>query len=80
MPRKIQSWEELVGLESEEYKLEINVEGRYGNILLKSDMDQARGHDFRFYLSTHTFYPSHCKTMTETLQGFGFDVELVADE
>jgi hypothetical protein len=79
MPRKIKSWEELVGLESKKYKLEIEVESGYGWILPKSEEEQTRGSDHCVYLSTHTFYPSHCKTMTEILQKYGFDVELVED-
>ena len=81
MPRKIKSWEELVGLESEKYKLEIELKngGGCGWILPKVEAEQTRGSDYCVYLSTHTFYPGHCKCVTETLQRFGFDVELVPD-
>ena len=81
MPKKIKSWEEMVGLESENYKLEVKLLGEGGgcaHIVRKG----ATGGDENFflYLSTHTFYPSHYKWATQMLQKLGFDVELVPDE
>ena len=79
MPKKIKSWEELVGLESENYKLEVKLGygGGCANIVPKIITEENK--NFYLYLSTHTFYPSHYKWATETLQKFGFDVELVPD-
>ena len=79
MPRKIKSWEELVGLESEKYKLEIDVEGECGWILPKPEIEQTQSSSYRVYLTTHTFYPKHYKWATEILQKHGFDVELLPD-
>jgi len=81
MPKKISTWEELVGLENEKYKLEIELKygGGCGWIVPKVDTEQTRGSEHHVYLSTHTFYPSQYKMSTEILQKFGFDVELVPD-
>ena len=75
-PKKISSWQELVGLESENYKLAIDLE--YGCGWIKPKVENEEFHD-HIYLTTHTFYPSHYKWATETLQKYGFDVELVPD-
>ena len=77
MPRKMKTWEELVDLESQDYKLEIDLEYGCGWIMPKVKTKENR--EYRVYLSTHTFYPSHYKWATETLQKYGFDVELVPD-
>ena len=84
MPKQIKSWEELVGLESENYKLEVTLLPYGGGcawIEPKVETGETmRSSEHHVYLSTHTFYPSHYKWATETLQKFGFDVELIADE
>ena len=84
MPKKIKSWEELVGLESENHKLEVELIGRGGGcawIVPKVETEQTRKDYFKhhWYLSTHTFYPSTVKDSTAKLQEFGFDVELIDD-
>lgn len=70
MPRLIKTWEELVGLESDGYYLEINLHNCNGHIRSKSDSD------FYAYLSTHTFYGSEYQHSTVRLQEYGFDVQL----
>lgn len=81
MPEKIKSWEELVDLESKDYRLEIDLEYGCGWIRPKVETGETQQDYFKYhvYLSTHTFYPIHYKWATETLQKFGFDVELVPD-
>ena len=84
MPKKIESWQELAGLESEKYKVQVRLFG-YGGcafILPKVETEETTKEysKHHFYLSTHTFYPSTCKASTEILQKCGFDVELVAYE
>lgn len=66
----IKSWEELIGLESEEYYLDIDLDGCCGYIRSKSD------DDYYEYLSTHTFYGSQYEYATATLQSKGFDIQL----
>ena len=79
MPKQIRTWKELVGLESENYKLEVELIGEYdGCAWIEPKAENEEFHD-HIYLSTHTFYPSHCKGATETLQKHGLDVELVPD-
>ena len=75
MPKFIKDWKDLVGLESEHYKLEINVDGGNGWIVPKDETDEEFFEN-SYYLSTHTFYGRNYKRSTEVLQRFGFDVEL----
>ena len=80
MSKLIKHWEELVGLESEKY--EIIVERKYGScgawIVPKVETKETEENywEHHIYLSTHTFYGSTYKWSTETLQKFGFDVEI----
>jgi len=83
MLKQIKSWEELVGLESENYKLEVELLPENGGcawIRPKVETEENSGSEHNVYLSTHTFYESHYQWATETLQKFGFDVELIKDE
>ncbi len=70
MPKLIKTWEELVGLESDEYYLKIDVDMCYGNICRKSD------DEYMEYLSTHTFYGRNYQDSSVLLQEYGFDVQL----
>ena len=81
MPRKIKSWEELVGLESEKYKLEIDLEYGCGYIVPKAETKETEKNYYanHVYLSTHTFYPKNYEWSTKILQEYGFDVELIKD-
>jgi hypothetical protein len=78
MPKFIKDWKDLVGLESEHYKLEIDVDMGCGWVLPKVENKETEDdyYEHHMYLSTHTFYGSHYKWSTEKLQSFGFDVEL----
>lgn len=78
MSKIIKGWEDLVGLESENYKLEIDL--KYGNgwirpKVITEETEMNYLHHNR-YLSTHTFYESKYLESTEMLQEFGFDVVL----
>ena len=82
MLKQIRTWEELVGLESEDYKLEVTLMPYGGGsawIKPKVETEENRGSGHRVYLSTHTFYESHYQLATKILQKFGFDVELVKE-
>lgn len=70
MTKLIKTWEELVGLESDEYYLEIDMDMYNGNIRRKSDGEYME------YLSTHTFYGMNYRYSTALLQEYGFDVQL----
>ncbi len=78
MAKFIKNWEDLVGLESENYKLEIDVFIGCGWIVPKVETKETDDNYFEhhFYLSTHTFYGMKYKYSTEILQKYGFDVEL----
>ena len=71
MAKLIESWKDLVGLESDEYYLEIDLERCNGHIARKSD------HEYMEYLSTHTFYGKKSyQENTVLLQEYGFDIQL----
>ena len=73
MAKVINTWEELVGLESDNYYLKINTERCNGWIKPK-DKDGSG-----YYLTTHSFYEDKRKSTTLLLQKCGFDVELSDD-
>lgn len=70
MAKLIKSWDELVGLESNEYYLDIDEDRCSGWIRRKSDDDSVE------YLSTHTFYGRTYQYSTALLQEYGFDIQL----
>lgn len=78
MAKFIKDWNDLVGLESEDYKLEINVNSGCGWIVPKVETKETEDNYFEhhYYLSTHTFYGLKYRHSTAVLQHFGFDVEL----
>jgi hypothetical protein len=85
MPKLIRTWKELVGLESENYKLEIELmkyDGGCGFIVPKVETEETKENysEHHVYLSTRIFYRNHYKIATELLQKYGFDIELVEDE
>ena len=78
MPKLIRNWNELVGLESENYRLEIDTKMGNGWIRPKVETEETeREHcKHNVYLSTHSFYGSSCQGYTRILQEYGFDVVL----
>lgn len=78
MPKLIKSWEDLVGLESEKYKIEVELNNGCGHIVPKVETEETKENywEHHEYLSTHTFYGSMYKYSTQILQKFGFDVEI----
>lgn len=86
MPKLIKDWNDLVDLESENYKIELDyfeddvdhTDPHSGwikpKVETKETEDNYYGH--HYYLSTHTFYGSQYQESTEVLQKFGFDVEI----
>lgn len=71
-PQLIQNWNDLVGLESTNYRLDINVDMGYGHIVPKDESSD----EYCPYLSTHAFYASSYKTYEAILQKYGFNVKL----
>ena len=71
MSKLIKNWEELDGLESENYVIRVK-DGCSAWIEPKVETEETN----RMYLNTHTFYGSHYRGSTKLLQKFGFDVEL----
>lgn len=78
MAKLIKSWEELVGLESDDYYLDINVKNCNGHIRPKEHIEVTDENYFEHtrYLSTHTFYCHNYQRSTIELQEHGFDVQL----
>ena len=68
----IKDWNDLIGLESDNYKLEINTDMGCGHIIPKDDCSD----EYCPYLSTHTFYASSYKYYENILQKYGFDIKL----
>jgi len=73
MKKLISRWEDLVGLESKDYYLDIELDNGCGHIVPKV---QTEDNWFHPYLSTHTFYGLNYKDSTILLQEHGFDVQL----
>ncbi len=69
--KRIKDWNDLVGMENENYKIEVDLRYGSGWIRPKNNKDE-----FGYYLSTHTFYEMNYKHSTKVLQNYGFDVEL----
>lgn len=78
MAKLIETWEGLVGLESEDYYLDIDVKMCNGHIRPKEHVNVTDENYFEHtrYLSTHTFYGHDYKRSTIELQEHGFDVQL----
>lgn len=78
MARLIKTWEELNGIESEKYKVVVDLDMCSGYIEPKEETEETEEnyYDHHVYLSTHTFYGSQYKYSTSILQQFGFDVEI----
>lgn len=78
MSKLISTWDELDGLESEKYKVEVDKYFCNGWIVPKVETEETEENyfDHHVYLSTHTFYGTQYEYSTEVLQKFGFDVEI----
>lgn len=80
MPRLIKTWDELDGLESENYKIKLdNNNNKCSGWIIPKDeskFPEEEYWDHHEYLSTHTFYGEMHQISTKTLQHFGFDVEI----
>lgn len=76
MTKLIRNWDELKGLESNDYYIEVDEYA--GWIKAKSHIKVTSDNyfDHNQYLSTHTFYGKHYKMYTKLLQKYGFDVQL----
>ena len=85
MPKLITNWKELIGLESENYKLKVELM-KYDMgcawIIPKNEVEEGRikSDEEHIYLSTRTFYKDQYKIATNILQKHGFDVELVEEK
>lgn len=70
MPKLIKNWSDLVGLENDKYKLEIDLTNGCGWIRSKKPEYRDR------YLTNHIFYVANYRGYSELLQSCGFDIEL----
>lgn len=70
MQKLIKNWNELCGLENENFRLEIDTDMGCGYIISKATNQRVA------YLSTHTFYGMKYKASTHLFQSFGFDIEI----
>lgn len=75
MAKLIKTWEELDGLESENYIIRVKNDCCAWIRPKVETEDKILGKNCA-YLNTHTFYGSQYKWSTELLQKFGFDVEI----
>lgn len=85
MSQLIRNWEELSKIhnESNTHILKVDIEDCCAWLIAKYPKPYNINGDFieqanhlDHYLSTHTFYGSHCKCSTELLKVCGFDVEI----
>ena len=81
MAQLIKNWDELDGLESENYRIIVeDLSGIKcsGWIRPKIETEETIENycDHNIYLSTHTFYGHDYEYYTKVLQSFGFDVIL----
>ena len=77
MPKLIKTWEELNGLETEDYKIRVcNNCCAWIEPKVETEETETKFFEHHTYLSTHTFYGLFYKDSTRTLQRFGFDVEI----
>lgn len=74
MPKLIKDWNDLVGLESETHRLEIDVKTGNGWAYAKEYVSDDEYFLKNHYLSTHTFYGTDYQYYTNLLQSCGFDV------
>lgn len=72
MAKLIRNWADLDGLETDNYKIEVNLDVGCGWLRAKDSTKPDR------YLTTHTFYESAYKGYTKLLREHGFDIELVS--
>lgn len=74
MAKIIRGWEDLVGLESDEYYIKVDLKMCCGWIVPKDSTRDSYSH----YLSTHTFYGKTYKGYEKLLRECGFDVKLIS--
>ena len=75
MPKLIKGWEDLVGLETEDYYLDIDLEMCNGHIETKEHAKTNDDYCYT-YLSTHTFYGLNYKDSTIEIQEHGVEDQL----
>ena len=82
MSKLIKGWEDLVGLESAGYRLDIDLDWGCGTIVPKVETEETKKNFWEHYryLGTRTFSKRKYKEATRVLQKFGFDVVLVGQD
>lgn len=73
MTKIIKNWPDLVGLESANYELKIDLDMGCGHIVQKDESSDLPS----YYLSTHTFYGRSYLDYEQLLRKCGFDVKLI---
>ena len=75
-PTLINGWEDFVGLENDNYYIDINLEMGCGWVRCKREVPDFEYYTHNMYLSTHTFYGDQYQMYTSMLRDFGFNVQL----
>ena len=78
MAKLINKWEDLIGLESKYYKVELNFDYGDGHIVPKKETEETLSDYWRHhrYLNTYMFDGTAPKDYTALFQQYGFDVEI----
>ena len=72
MTKIVKNWSDFVGLESDTYKLKIDLDIGNGWIIPKESFPNKP----TYYLSTHVFYDKSYKGYEQLLRKCGFDIEI----
>lgn len=72
----IGTWEELDGLENDNYRIEVELYNCCGWVRPKQEVSESEYFKHNMYLSTHTFYGSQYFYSTAALRKLGFNVQL----
>ena len=75
-PKLISTWSELVGLENDNYRIEIDEDRCSGHVVPKFEVNDDEFFDHHIYLSTHTFYGGTYFMYTVKLRNMGFNIQL----
>lgn len=70
MSKLCTNWKDLVGLETDDYYIEVDLSMECGWVTSKKTGNHV------LYLNTHAFYKNNYSGYTKMLQEYGFDVEL----
>lgn len=76
-PRIINTWKDLIGLENDNYYIDVEIDNGCGWVRYKHVAPEKDYFKHNRYLSTHTFYGNQYFYSTAMLRELGFNVQLV---